>query len=126
MSDGPSSPPAPPDWVGPDEDDPDWDDEEGLMLVGSYAIVGVTWVDGPGGPVIGRGQYHGRVVHAGPRGITVLCEGAFAGTEMRLPPIPGLLEPADGGSIYRLSSTGEVVEEPDFVGSMTITSPPKQ
>ena len=42
------------------------------------------------------------------------------GSTFGLPPIPELLDPAATG-VYTLKETGEAIEDPDFLTSLTVT-----
>jgi hypothetical protein len=97
----------------------DFDSQKGPELVGSHVLVGITRVD-HGGKVIEQQQFHGHVVRAtAAEGVVIVNE---SGEEMKLPPDARAFEPAEPGE-YRLRSTGEVVVDPDYLATWTITPP---
>ena len=102
-----------------DDSRPIWDEGFARELVGSQVIVGMTYND-PDGPR--QEQFYGSVIAADPTGITLLLDGRRAGETHYLPPDPGAFQPAPPGS-YRLRSTGEVVEDPDYLCAWTIDPP---
>lgn len=93
--------------------------EEGLIerVTGKYLLVGLTILS-PDGDVVQQREMHGRV-----RAVSV-AEGLVVvspnGQEWRLPPEAGGLEPAPPGR-YRLRSTGEEIQDPDFFYNWTIS-----
>jgi hypothetical protein len=101
---------------------PSWDEETAEALRSAYVLVGITTLDANGG-LVSQHQIHGRVSVADPdRGVCIELEGHSAGESYWLPPDLRSFEPANPGE-YRLRSTGEVVVDPDFVSSWTITKP---
>jgi hypothetical protein len=108
-------------WVG---EQPPWDEENAEALRGAYVIVGITTVEANGDP-ISQVQFHGRVTIADPeRGICIALEGAHADETYWMPPQPESFQSAPPGE-YRLRSTGEVITDPDFTTTWTITKPAK-
>jgi hypothetical protein len=94
-------------------------DVEGAELLGTYILVGITCLD-HGGKVVEEHQFHGRVVRATRvEGVVILTA---AGEELKLPPDGRAFSPADPGE-YRLRSTGEVVVDPDYTATWTVTPP---
>lgn len=94
-----------------------WNAEAAEFLVGKYVLIGVAFVS-PDGET--PGQYHGRVVSADPtQGISVACEGAFAGETLVLPPATSWFGHAQPGE-YRLKTTGETVVNPDVLSTWRI------
>jgi hypothetical protein len=90
-----------------------WDEEDAKALMGKRVLVGVTYLDEHDNETR-QTQYFGTVISVHERdGIRVQCEGSRIGEIEWLPPAPRMLSPAKLGS-YRLRSTGEVVEDPDF------------
>ena len=88
-------------------------------LLGTHVLVGITCLNWAG-QVSELLQFHGRVVRANrEEGIVVV--NAF-GEELKLPPDGRAFVPADPGE-YRLRSTGEVVVDPDYTATWTITPP---
>jgi hypothetical protein len=104
---------------GPEGDPPviTWDD-----LVGKYLLIGLTYTDGDD-RILEQRQLHGRVIEAsGKRGIVVELLGWNAGERFELPPDLRCFQPAKPGQ-YRLRSTGEIVEDPDYVVTWFVTRP---
>ena len=64
-------------------------------------------------------QLHGVIVAATAHGIDIALRGVHEGVTWRMPPMLEELSPARPG-LYRLRSTGEAVEDPDFVFSLTV------
>ena len=89
--------------------------DELAHLLGRRVLVGVTPVDDDG-EQIDQFQTHGVVSSADARGV-VLNRGDMPA--FGLPPGPELFEPADPGQ-YSLRSTGEVVEDPDYLVSLSV------
>lgn len=84
-------------------------------LLGTYVLAGVTDVD-RAGVVVGHWQVHGRVIQVDEaKGVVVRTA---SGAEHWLPPDPDSYTPADPGE-YRLTSTGEVVVDPDYLTTWT-------
>jgi hypothetical protein len=84
-------------------------------LLGRTVLVGITCVDAEG-DVVAKIQAHGKVQEL--RDDVILLardDGTFG-----LPPARDLLEPAEPG-IYTLRATGESVEDPDFLLTLTVT-----
>ena len=88
-------------------------------LLGAHVLVGITCLD-RSGRVAEQYQFHGRVVRAS-RGEGIVIVNAV-GEELKLPPDGRAFVPADPGE-YRLRSTGEVVVDPDYTATWTITPP---
>ena len=106
-----------------DQQLPQWDQEKADRLVGKYVLIGITWLAADRQTVEAQGEYHGRVTAVDPeKGITVACEGSAAGQTMDLPPVPSAFQEARPGN-YRLQSTDEVVENPDFTSAWTFAAP---
>lgn len=97
----------------------DWDEHRAAMLVGKHTLVGLTYVDADG-TVRRQVQIHGRIVAADETKVTMRLHGSDE--EFTLPPILAAFKPAQPGE-YRLRSTGEVVVDPDLLGSFRITAP---
>jgi hypothetical protein len=82
-------------------------------LIGKVVLVGVT-VENRRGEVTREEQYCGVVVSATRNnGVRVALKGKQEGTYKMLPPDTSVYERAEKGS-YRMRSTGEVVEDPDY------------
>ena len=98
---------------------PEFTDEDAAGLVGRHMLVGLTYLDAADN-VVERRQLHGRVLRASQQeGIVLQLE---SGDEFALPADLDAIRPADPGE-YRLRGTGEVVSDPDFLATFTVTSP---
>ncbi len=100
------------------EFEPEWDQALGKALLGARVLVGITHED--------QGsswdeQFFGTVESATADGVLLSLQGARAGNRYNLPPDPRAFLPAQPGT-YRLRSTGETVENPDYTASWTIVS----
>ena len=101
---------------------PEWDPLLAQQLVGSIVLIGLTFCD-PSGEVERQEQLHGVVVEADPRnGFLVKLGGAREGDDYWLPPHPSAFHPALPGK-YEVVTTGEVIENPDFMSTWTIHRP---
>jgi hypothetical protein len=98
---------------------PEFTDEDAAALVGRHMLVGLTYLD-VSDNVIERRQLHGRVLRASKlEGIVIQLD---SGEEFALPADLDAIRPADPGQ-YRLRGTGEVVTDPDFLATFTVTEP---
>lgn len=98
---------------------PPLDADLGRRLVGRHLLVGLTYVR-PSGELIEQKQLHGIVERVSQHeGIVMRLSD---GSEYRLPPDLRGIREAPAGS-YRLRSTGEEVQDPDFLCTWTITPP---
>ena len=96
-----------------------WDDDFAATLVGKLVLVGLTYA-AKDDTVLRREQFSGLVVSADrSRGILLELEGARAGETYALPPQTSVLMAARRGE-YRLSATGEVVVDPDYLVTWTV------
>ncbi len=85
-------------------------------LVGSTVIVGMTYLK-PDGSVRGQEQMFGAIEIAdADRGVAILLERSRSGELYWLPPDLRAYREAPKGS-YKLRSTGEIIEDPDFTAS---------
>ena len=102
---------------------PEWDDDFAHALVGRRVLIGITYRRRGDDSVARLEQIHG-VVRAvdRARGITVALEGGLAGQTRVLPPFTSTFEPAPAGT-YRLKTTGESVENPDFTAMWDVFEP---
>jgi hypothetical protein len=89
-------------------------------FTGKRIVVGLTFQDRRDG-LVGHGQYHGRIARID-REEGIVVERLDGGGLFNLPPDTRLIRPATLRE-YRLTSTGEVVRDPDFELVMTITVP---
>jgi hypothetical protein len=95
-----------------------WNEDFACTLIGRLVLVGLTRLNA-GGEEIEATQFYGRVISAHKtRGITIGLEGMRAGETYNLPPDTSALHPAKRGE-YRLTSTGEIVVDPDFTTTWT-------
>ena len=98
----------------------DWDHAMAQRLEGALVLVGLAWIQPEGKR---QEQFFGTVMAVDPRdGVTLRLEGRRAGEIYRLPPDLEAFEAAAPGS-YRLSETGEFVDDPDFTSTWTLTPP---
>jgi hypothetical protein len=96
-----------------------WDQELAEALVGAVVIVGLTFLDAAG-EVVELQQLWGVVDAADAKdGIRLRLRGRREGETHVLPPHTSAFEPADPGS-YTLRSTGETIEDPDYLSTWTI------
>lgn len=100
---------------------PPFDVEIAQQLVGKHVLVGVTFRNHDGEERL-QHQYHGVVVSVGKRGIALDVENTFSRGTLDLPPdLRGFTAAAPGS--YRLRSTGEIVEDPDFIANWIVDLP---
>ena len=86
-------------------------------LLGKSVLVGITYVN-DNDEVIDQVEFHGRVESLDDDSVHVKVAGS--GEDFTLPPDPSAFERAAPGN-YRLRSTGEVVVDPDFTSSWTVS-----
>ncbi len=100
--------------------DPAWDADFANDLVGSTVLIGLTVMD-RNGRLSEERQLHGVVVSVDRKnGFEIKLAGARAGETYWLPPDLSSFKSADPGE-YRLRSTGEVILDPDYLSTWTIT-----
>src|SRR5262245_6853788 len=97
-----------------------FDDSFAESLVGRSLLVGITERD-HNGILIRRHQLFG-VVAVANRKHGICVRESEGGPEMWLPPDTAGIVPAAPGE-YRNRNTGEVVVNPDYTASLTITKP---
>jgi hypothetical protein len=85
-------------------------------LLGKRVLVGVTCVD-TDGEEIARFQTHGLLTEVREDAILLARDD---GSVFGLPPAPELLDRAEPG-VYTLRETGEAIEDPDLLASLTVT-----
>lgn len=100
------------------ESKPKWDEEFGATLIGKLVLVGISRETAGAVP---QEQFFGIVSRADRKGIELSLGGSRTGENYSLPPDPRAFFPAAPGS-YRLQSTGEVLENPDFTTTWTIVA----
>jgi hypothetical protein len=104
---------------------PSWDQDIADAVVGKTIIAGVTYMESDGRTVRSREQYHGVVVSVDPRvGVHIRCAGAHSGETICLPPDNKVFTRASPGD-YTLHATGEIVSNPYFATTWSITPPVK-
>lgn len=89
-------------------------------FIGKVVLVGVTYLNAKG-EIVGRKQWAGTIkTYSNKEGIQVKV---FDSDETcTLPPMASAIEVAKP-AIYRLKSTGRMVEKPDYLASYTCTAP---
>jgi hypothetical protein len=98
-------------------DDQVWNEEFARKLPGAIVLVGLTYTDKEGDRFE---QLFGEVVSVdATRGIALRLAGNRNGEIFWLPPDLSNVSQATPGS-YRLKSTGDIVENPDFTATWTI------
>jgi hypothetical protein len=94
-----------------------WDDEFAKAMVGKTLLVGLTYADPKGDRLV---QVHGKVLTVDARrGIELRLAGEREGDVFWLSPDLRGVAQAPPGS-YRLRTTGETVENPDFTATWII------
>src|SRR5262249_43363965 len=88
-------------------------------LLGKHVLIGLTYCNADGTPAR-QEQLHGHVSRVAADVIGIRLSGS--GAEFTVPPDLEAFQPA-GPGVYRLSATGEEVENPDYLVSWTITAP---
>jgi hypothetical protein len=100
-----------------DEQRPVWDDLLAQDMLGKTMLVGITHVDSAGERLE---QCYGEVISVDrARGVSLRLAGNRGGEVFWLPPDLRSVLLARRGS-YRLRSTGEIVENPDYTVAWTI------
>lgn len=104
----------------------EWDDEKAASLLGSFVLIGVSYLDG-NGELESQLEAYGLVTEVDKlRGIAVKCEGrTWNGEVARFPPSTRIWYEAEPGE-YRLRSTGEVIADPAFTTVWSCRSPTTQ
>ena len=88
--------------------------------VGKHLLVGLTYLDGDG-VVKERIQLHGIIRNVSEN--TIVFERADTGDEFSIPFDEENLETGQSEAVYVLKSTGEAVENVDFISDWTIHPP---
>jgi hypothetical protein len=101
----------------PAGDHPDFATDLADVILGSHVLIGLTFLNAHG-EVDHQEQLHGFVTHIDASAVEVQLWGSEE--TYTLPPDLRNYEPAAPGE-YRLRATGEVVVDPDFISSWTIT-----
>ncbi|MBI4045834.1 MAG: hypothetical protein HY371_03365 [Devosia nanyangense] len=104
--------------AGTDESN-DWDEAKANRLHGLLVLVGITRLD-PAGELVERENFFGHVVSTNStEGIVLKLLGSRDGERYTLPPRLECFEPAEPG-IYSLTSSDDVVTDPDFIATWTV------
>ena len=86
-------------------------------ITGKTVLAGITYTD-KDGKEIEKAQFYGRVVDAGiDNGISLLEDGKD--TITNLPPDLSAFEVAPKGK-YHLYSTGQIIENPDYISTWVV------
>lgn len=96
-----------------------WDDERAQAMVGRTVLVGITRSSARGDR---HQQMFGRIVSVRAAGVEISLQGRSAGKTFSLPPDFEAFQPASPGD-YRLKSTREVVSNPDYLATWTVSRP---
>lgn len=96
-----------------------FDHELAAELIGKHVLIGLTY-ELADGDVESQHQLHGLVVRCDES--TIAIEPWGGGELFTLPPDLRSFQRAPAGE-YRLRSTGEVVVDPDYLASWTVTRP---
>ena len=96
------------------------DQNHAASFIGKRLLVGVTYLDHDE-TFLEQRQFHGEIVRINETEGIVLRIGN-SDQEQKLPPDLNSLQKAPEGE-FRLRSTGEVVVNPDFLTTWTITKP---
>jgi hypothetical protein len=94
-----------------------WNEELARQLVGATMLVGIAYAEHDGDR---HEQFFGEVLSADSRdGVILRLAGKRSGETFRLPPdLRGVSQGTPQS--YRLRSTGEIVESPDFVATWIV------
>ena len=95
------------------------DQEQPSSYIGKHLLIGITYLNADGS-LQQQTQLHGEIVNISEEVISVKLPGSDE--LFTLPPDLDALSPAPEGE-YRLHSTGEVVVNPDWLTTWTVTAP---
>lgn len=91
--------------------------------IGKHLLIGITYLDHKG-TFIEQKQFHGIIVRINENeGIVIKLHNSEL--EYKLPPDLNSLQVAPKGE-YRLRTTGEIVTDPDYMTTWTVTKPSLQ
>ena len=93
-----------------------WEKTNAENLIGKTILVGITFYD-KNGEFVEQSQRCGEIVSINESTIFIKQKD---GEEFGIPNDPTAIETANPGE-YRLRSTGEVVENPDFISTWNVT-----
>jgi hypothetical protein len=100
---------------------PAFDEERGAALVGERVLIGLIYQNKDEAEPHCYRQIHGVIESASrTRGFSVVLEGAAAGERYMLPPDLRVFRPLPPGE-YTASTTAEVVIDPDYSVSYTVS-----
>ena len=95
-------------------------DDQDPTVLGKVVLIGITYFS-PDGKETGRGQWWGRILAFNMReGLKV--DLSNRGKPHAFPPFAHALRPAPPG-VYKLRSTGERIENPDFLYTLRRDDP---
>jgi len=107
------------------EQKPNFDKERAKDMVGKRILVGLTYYNNDG-VFIEQKQMHGKIVSANERkGFAIELEGSRKGETYWLPPDLRGFQDAKPGE-YRERSTGEIIIDPDMIGTWDIFKAPPE
>jgi hypothetical protein len=99
---------------------PKYDTTKADEIMNKHVIIGITKLDKED-VIIERIQMHGNIIRVDPnKGVTILLEPSKE--EYVLPPDLSAFHEAPPGE-YRFTSTGEIVVNPDYMTTWTISAP---
>ena len=100
---------------------PAFDEERGAALVGKRVLISLIYQNKDEAEPHGYRQIHGVIESASrTRGFSVVLDGGDAGEHYTLPPDLRVFRPLPPGE-YTASTTGEVVIDPDYSVSYTVS-----
>ncbi len=103
----------------PEPKESHFDSQFAQQLLGKYIVVGITYLK-PNGDLDYLQQLHGIVKTVSEQeGISIELKGVYDGEEWSMPPVTSNIHEATSG-IYRLRSTGEEVDDPDFTSTWKV------
>jgi hypothetical protein len=106
-----------------DENDTEFEAIGLSELLGRHVLVGLTFENESDGATPEREQFHGMIVWVDEKkGIGLELSGEQKGENRVLPPDKRAFRRAPAGD-YRLSQTGEVVTNPDFLATWVVVRP---
>lgn len=111
--------PSPGPWIS--RNPPPYWQARAESMVGKSVLVGITR-HSAGDEFIGREQFFGLIESVD--NVKGFCLRTTAGEIEWLPPVLNSFERAEPGE-YRLKSTGELVEDPDFISTWVLNEAPK-
>lgn len=96
-----------------------FEDRIGKQIQGKYLLIGISYIDAEGN-IESQQQLHGTVERSSrEEGIVVQLKGFFKGEKVQLPPDTTSITKAERG-MYKLITTNEDVENPDFICAFNV------